>query len=155
MDKNIYDENYFIYKGVAYGVGTKVLFTEKVHQKYFFSTKEKNQPHTFFAGFNNGCKRFSWQECEYWKDGEYCNKDIYNPDEEIAEIVEPVYVELVPKYQSVLENIINKKVHPDIFGGCLIYIIVMLVGTIFTARLLIWLGATVIFGIWLFKQYET
>ena len=154
MSNNMINEkNYFIYKGVAYGIGTKVLFTEKLYQKYFFN-KAKNKPHTFVAGWSNGEKRFQWQECQYWKDGEFSCPHVTNPDEEIAEIVEPVYVELIPWQKQAFNNMASGKVHADIFGGVLLYIITMVIGAIFNDRILIWVAATLIFICWLLNQYR-
>lgn len=154
MSQPVYSENYFTYNGITYGIGTKVLFAESVHKKYFFTDKSKNQPHMFFAGSSDGCKRFAWQECQSWKDGEYSNIDIYNPQEDIALIVEPVYAELIPWQKAAIGNIVHKKVNPDVFGGWVLYIVVMAVGLIFNDTLSIWGFATVIFTIWLLYQYR-
>ena len=43
-------QGYFIYKGVMYGEGTTVLFTDKIHQKYRFTPKLKETPHKFIGG---------------------------------------------------------------------------------------------------------
>lgn len=155
MVNEIYSENYFIYKGVAYGVGTKVLFTDDIYQKYAYSSKAKNQPHTFTRGSNTGWKGFYWEEDKSSKFKASNNVSIYNPDEEIKEIVEPVYVDLIPWQQKALDNMINKKVLPDVFGGCLLYVVIMIVGTLFIDRLLIWIFATMIFACWLLGQYRT
>lgn len=151
-------KDYFIYKGVAYGVGTKVLFSEKMYQKYFFSSKAKNQPHTFFESRTDGVKRFMWkEECDSWKKSEYSVGDVHELDEEIAEIVEPVYVNLVSIswQEKTFDNMINKKVQPDVFSGVLLYIVIMLIGSIFEARILLWSFATVIFIFWLLNEYRT
>lgn len=157
-------QGYFIYKGIVYGEGTTVLFTDKIHQKYHFSSKLKNIPHKFIGGategvtngvFTRGYMNFKWKEGDDWKYDKHSEVTVYNVDEDIAEIVEPVYVEIVPWQQQALDNIINKKVHPDIFSGVLIYILVMLIGCIFHARLIIWVVATIVFVTWLLNQYRT
>ena len=155
MKNEIYNENYFIYKGVSYGVGTKVVFTDNVY-KNIYNAKAKNQPHTFIRGSNTGWKGFYWEDEASLRPKIYFNNiSIYDPDNEIMEIVKPVYVELVPWQQNAWDNMIHKKVTPDVFGGCLLYVMAMIVGTIFVDKLLIWTFATVLFIIWLLNQYRT
>ena len=171
MNDKIHQVNYFMYKGVAYGVGTKVLFSDKIHKKlgwnartpskserqsqYSMDTYElcernrlilRTSPQTFQKGLSDGCLYFNIGL-------EYVAID--NPDEDIAEIVEPVYAELVSWKKQAVDNIVNKNVHPDIFNGVLMYIIIMLVGTIFNARFIIWIAATIIFVAWLLNEYRT
>lgn len=169
MNDKIHQVNYFIYKGVAYGAGTKVLFSDEVHKrfgwnarmpseaekKYFMDTYEiceqqklklRTSPQTFRRGLSDGHLYFNINS-------EYVM--INNPNEDIAEIVDPVYAEIVNWQHQALDNMVNKKVHPDIFNGILIYIIVMLVGCIFNARLIIWIVATIVFVTWLLNEYRT
>lgn len=148
-------QDYFIYKGVAYGVGTKVLFTEKIHESYYFTLKAKNQPHIFSGGSSEGWYKFYWQECEDWRRGEISQATVYNPDEEISEIVNPVYVKVASWQEQAMDNMVNQNVYPDIFGGVLLYVITMLVGIIFKDKWLIWIFGTIIFINWLLKQYRT
>lgn len=145
---------YFIYKGVAYGKGTKVLFTEKVYNKPHFNIKHKDKPHTFIWGSKDGYLGFAWIH----KGGpKYGRSDVgvYNPDEEIAEIVDPVYVEPISWKKQAMNNMLSEDVHPPIFGGVLIYVVIMLVGAIFNSRWLIWIFGTAIFIWWLLNQYRT
>ena len=148
------EKNYFIYKGVAYGIGTKVLFTEKFYNTLPYSDKAKHQPYTFVSGWGNNQKLFRWHEYEDWKRGEFRSPFITNPDEEIAEIIEPIYVELIPWQKQAFNNMASGKVHADIFGGILLYIITMVIGAIFNDRILIWVAATLIFICWLLNQYR-
>lgn len=153
MGNEIYRKDYFIYKGVVYGIGTKVLLSETGCKKHYISQKNKDKPHTFMFGSNDEMYVFNWVD---HKGGKYGSSGITtsNLDEDIKEIVEPVYVELVSWQKKALGNMINGTVHPDIFGGVLLYITVMVVGAIFIDRLLIWVFATVVFIIWLLNQYR-
>ena len=148
------NNNYFVYKGIYYGVGTTVLLTEETCQKRFVSSQNKNKPHTFTCSRPDGRYNFSWVHPDGGRYG--CSgAAIYNPDEEIAEIVHPVYVHFVPWYKSALNNMTSGKVHADVFGGVLMYIVTMLVGLLFYDVVLIWIFATVIFIVWLLNQYRT
>jgi hypothetical protein len=154
MKTETYYEGYFIYKGVAYGVGTKVVFYDDVYN-HISNSKAKNQPHTFVTGSSSGWKGFYWEENTIPRPKMYYNNiSIYNPDKEIKEIIEPVYVELVPWQKQSLNNMVNGTVHPDVFGGVLLYVLVMAVGSIFFARFTIWVFATVVFVIWLLNEYR-
>ena len=144
---------YFIYKGVKYGVGTKILLSDIGCQKHYISQKNKDKPHTFMFGFNDGRYIFNWTDERGWKYGR-SDATISSLDEDIKEIVEPIYVELVPWQKQALNNMFNKETYADVFNGVLIYIIVMLVGVIFNARWLIWIFGTIIFIIWLLNQYR-
>ena len=136
MKEEIRYQGYFIYKGVAYGEGTEVLFSDKVHRKYYFSSELKNKPHKFIGGSTAGWLNFRWQEGDDWKYDKHSNVTIYNVDDEIAQIVNPVYVKLVSWQKQAWDNMRTKKVQPDVFGGWLLYIVVMLVGFIFKDALL-------------------
>lgn len=149
-----HSENYFIYKGIAYGVGTKVLFTEERDQRLCYKGA-RGKPHTFVAGWSNGEKRFQWQENDDWRKGIFSIPYITNPDQEIKEIIEPVYANITPWQKQAINNMTSGKVHTDVFGGVLLYIDAMLVGVIFKDRWLIWIFGTIIFVIWLLKQYRT
>lgn len=66
----------------------------------------------------------------------------------IIEIIDPVYA---PEQEGNVDAGENSKYNPrqgDIQIGWIWYIIVMLVGSIFNDRWLIWIAATVIFFIW-------
>ena len=79
----------------------------------------------------------------------------YNCDQDIGEIVEPVYPQIISWQEKAISNILNEEAVVDVFGGVLIYIVIMLIGAIFQARLLIWLFGTAIFVLWLLNQYRT
>jgi hypothetical protein len=158
-------QNYFIYKNVAYGVGTKVkiISTAQFSIIRTIGSKMKNtdeikaQIYTFSGGTTEGKFYFLWQEIDNlfdMKHGARSQVELINLDKEILEIVEPVYVKLVSWQEKAISNMLNGETVTDIFGGVLIYIVVMAIGTIFQARLLIWLFSTVVFLWWLLNQYK-
>lgn len=154
MKEDVRYQSCFVYKGVTYGKGTTVLFSDKVHQKYHFTTKLKKTPHQFIGGSNTGWMNFRWQEGDDWQYDAHSEVTVYDIEEEIAEIVNPVYAELIPWHKEAFNNMVEKKVQPDVFGGVLLYIIIMTVGTIFIDRWLIWIFSTIIFAVWLLNQYR-
>lgn len=155
MKEDIRYQGYFIYRGVAYGKGTTVLFSEKVYQKYSFPPELKNKPHRFIGGSTAGWMNFRWQEDDDWKYSMHNDITIYDMEDEIATIVHPVYIEVVTWQKQAIYNMITKRVQPDVFGGWLLYIIAMFVGFIFKDAIIIWLFSTIIFTVWLLKQYRT
>lgn len=154
MNNETLRREYFVYKGVMYGIGTKVLLSDIGCKKHYVSEKNKNKPHTFRFGSNDGWYIFNWIDEGGARYGR-SNVTIYDLNEDIKEIIEPVYVKFVPWQEKALENMINKKVSSDIFGGALLYTIIMIIGAIFIDRWLIWIFATAIFIIWLLNQYRT
>lgn len=153
---NEYDKvNFFIYRNVAYGVGTKVKLKESVHYKTHNTNITKNDLYVFYLGCRNGENIFNW--CGPDDRRTVFRSDIWvrNCDEDIEEIIEPVYPQFVSWQEKAISNIFSKETVADVFGGVLIYILVMVIGTIFQARLLIWLFSTVVFIGWLLHQYRT
>jgi hypothetical protein len=154
MAEKVCDNGYFTYKGINYGIGTKVMITEEACRKYGISPQNKSNPYTFTCGVVGNWYSFNWIHEDGWKHGR-SDITLHNPDEEIEKIIYPIYVELVPWYQVAMDNMKSKKVQPDIFGGVLLYIIVMLVALIFKDTFVIWTFITIIFIIWLIDQYRT
>ena len=154
MTNGVSRRDYFIYKGVAYGVGTKILLSEVGCKRHYISQKNKDKPHTFMFGSSEGWYVFNWVD---ERGGKYGNSGatIYDLNEDIQEIIEPVYVELVSWQRKSLNNMINQNVSPDISGGIFLYIMTMVVGTLFVDRLLIWVFATIVFIVWVLNQYRT
>lgn len=156
MGANSYKKDYFVYKGVTYGVGTKVRLNKSVHLKYYNTDKTKDKLYTFICSFDDGYNLFrsegSGNPEEWWMCGQI---QLYNYEEEIEEIVSPVYTKPIPWPQKATEDMLSGRVYADIFGGVLIYLVIMAVGTIFYNRLLIWICATALFIIWLLNQYRT
>ena len=154
MENEVYSKDYFTYKGVAYGVGTKVLLSEIGCRKHCVSQTNKDKFHVFMFSSSDGRCTFNWMDERGWKYGR-SDVTIHNLDEDIKAIVEPIYVECVSWQQKALNNMLNKTVAPDLFGGIFLYVIVMIVGALFIDRLLIWAFTTVIFVCWLLNQYRT
>ena len=148
-------KGYFVYRGVAYGTGTKVRLKEHVHcPTYAYIVK--NDIYVFYNGTQDGLYMFHWNDTiERPKHIKDLQKNIYNCDLDIEEIVEPVYPQWISWQQKAIQDISNKKVCADVFGGVLTYIVIMCIGAIFKDRLAIWLISTVIFSWWLLNQYRT
>lgn len=156
MKNEVTRKDYFIYKNVMYGVGTKVLLNDSVHLRFYNTTRAKDRPYTFTCSFSDGYNLFCSESSNNPKEKWMCGQiQLRNYDEDIKTIIDPVYVELVPWQQKALDNMINKTVSPDIFGGVLLYAMAMIIGALFIDRLLIWVFATVIFICWLLNQYRT
>ena len=154
MDNTLYRTDYFVYHNTAYGVGTKVIFTDEFYHKYYYSNDAQGQAYTFVRGLSNGVSLFHWDECNDSHSVFNSTIELLHPDQDIKEIVSPVYVNIVPWQHKAVDNIIHNKAQPDIFGGCLLYAIIMIVGLIFIDRWLIWVAGTFIFIAWLLKQYR-
>ena len=159
-------QNYFMYKGKAYGIGTKVIFkpTVEFDMCYLNNSKSndpevvKREPHTFFRGCTNGRCEFEWCESIYdstqYQYQAHSRVTTFNPDADILKIVEPIEVELVSWQHKAIQNMFSGKASVDVFGGVLIYIVVMCVGAIFKDNWLIWIVATIVFIAWLLNQYR-
>ena len=153
---NEYDKvNFFIYRNVAYGVGTKVKLKESVHCKTYNTNVTKDDAYVFYLGCKNGNNIFRWCGPSERRDIFRGQIWVQNCDEDIEEIVEPVYVELVSWQEKAIDNIIKGELPTDVFGGVLIYIVIMLLALIFKDCWVIWIVATTIFGGWLLGQYRT
>ena len=150
MSNNFEREDYFIYHGATYGVGTIVLFSDGLN----YSNKRKNIPHIFTSGFKDRYKIFQVKDDNIKSDigGSIM---IRNPDKEIEQIIYPAYVNKTSWQKQAINNMMSGKFHADIFGGVVIYFAVMLVGTIFYDRWLIWITATIIFINWVLNQYRS
>lgn len=125
---------YLYYKGQYYDVGTKVKL----------KTRWSGVVETIFLGYET-------YDC-------YLERASANPDDYIVEIIEPVYYVPPEKQEGEKSNVFMRtgsgswNSDDDIFHGLLLYIAVMLVGTIFKDRLLIWIIATWVFFSWKAKK---
>lgn len=128
----------FIYEGVAYGIGTKVL-VENV-----FGLQE--------AAF------IGWGKYEGFVGENYRNSSRTDDCSFIIEILEPVYYVEKEEPKGKPCSIWTRtgsgswNSHDEVCAGLVIYILVMLVGTIFNARAMIWTLATLIFFSWKAKK---
>jgi hypothetical protein len=145
--------NYFDYKGKRYGVGTVV----KIKWEPYGSRREIERCNgiaKFVGGLDSGYLKFSG----IVPPGErYCGIAIMtNPDDRIEEIIEPVYYEHKSNWQIAMEN--RKKTpperRPDIAPGTILYIAVMLVGSIFKGNWVIWIIATCVYIKYLIDMYR-
>lgn len=134
-------ENFLKYKGECYDVGTVLKF--RVRGMMHFATL---QPKIGII------EKFEENTC-FIKDDfsriytiPTISQSQINDNEYIIEIIEPVYYN--PPEQIQLVN--NRNVPPawDVEIGWIWYIIIMIVGTIFNDRLLIWIVASVVFFLW-------
>lgn len=159
-------QNYFIYKNVAYGIGTKVKIIPSANFSIIRTIGSnmknadeiKGQTYTFQRGTTDGEFFFVWQEIDDaldMKHGARSQVKITNLNKEILTITDPIYVKLVSWQEKAISNMFGGERVVDIFGGVLIYVVILLVGTIFQARLLIWLFSTVIFLLWLLNEYKS
>ena len=123
---------YFVrYKGKCYDVGTRLKYKTDKWCDGFEGTIEWISHNVFYVRLIDGS-------------GRQLSK-MYSLDNIIVEIIEPVYYEEPPKKN------VRRGVYPsenDIFVGWVWYILIMVVGTIFNARLLIWIVATAVFFSW-------
>ena len=148
-------KGYFVYQGIAYGIGTRVRLKEHMHCPTYAHIV-KNDIYVFYNSTQNGLYMFHWDDSvERPKHIKGLQKNIYNCDLDIAEIIEPVYPQWISWQQKTIQDMSNKSVCADVFGGVLIYIVIMCIGAIFKDRWTIWLIGTTIFGLWLLNRYRT
>ena len=145
--------NYFYYKGKCYGVGTVV----KIKPETYGSGREIercNGVAKFVGGLDSGYLKFSG----IVPPGDsYCGIAIMtNPEDRIEKIIEPVYYEYKSTWQVALDNYKKtpKNCRADIAPGTIFYIVAMVVGTIFKARVGIWILATIIYIRYLVNMYR-
>lgn len=150
-----YMKGYFIYHGIAYGIGTKVRLKEHVYCQTY-SHIVKNDIYVFYNSTQNGLYMFHWNDSvDRPKHIKGLQINIYNCNLDIAEIVEPVYPQWISWQQNAIQNMSNKRACTDVFGGVLIYIVIMCIAVIFKARLMIWAISTAIFIWWILNKYRT
>ena len=146
-----YEKNWFEYKGRYYGYGTIVKFKPEIYKGMSYIPK-LNGVLEFCNGSTNGWISFKSTDpsikcrmANYW-----------NPNDVIEYIIKPVYVTLQPVWKNAVKN--YNEAAPEhkhlAFPGTLWYIAAMIVGTLFNARLLIWIMATIIYGIYWINQYR-
>ena len=145
--------NYFEYKGVRYGVGTVV----KIKWEPYGSRREIERCGgiaKFVSGLDSGFLKFVGEPLYGYLP---CNIAITtDPNDRIEEIITPVYYEYKPTWQIAIENYKKtpKVARPDIAPGTIIYIAVMLVGTIFKGNFIIWIIATIFYIRYLINMYR-
>ena len=133
--------DYFEYDGVKYGIGTKVLAKDLCY----------GSSEAVFTGW----KRYGSFEGVQPTLSRITINDI---DTHIIKIIEPVYWSPPEEKDGEKGNIFirsgsgSRQSSDDIAYGLIWYIVIMLVGTIFNDRWLIWIAATIIFFTWKNKK---
>ena len=137
---------YFEFKGVKYGIGTIVKIPLSLDSRWI-TPKDKLYDATFAGG-----GRFIFVQFK----GETIWHDFSGKYEQYIEIVKPVYYqEPAPRKQ---QNIFFRTrsgswdAHNEVCVGFAWYIAVMLLATIFKARVGIWALATIIYFSWKAKK---
>lgn len=145
--------NWFDFRGKRYGVGTIVKLKPEEYG-CGRNIKRCNGIAKFIGGLDNGYINFSG----IIPPGTgYCGIGwIATPEDKIEEIIEPVYYEDKPVWQTAMNNYSNT--HPsaraDIMPGTILYIVVMLVGAIFKGNWVIWIIATYFYVKYLIDLYR-
>ena len=123
---------YFVrYQGKCYDVGTKLRFKPTSGSYIKEGTIVHIDCNHIYIRLIDGSR---------WRLSKICGLE-----KTIVEILEPVYYEEPPK-KNVRRGVCPSE--NDIFLGWILYILTMLVGTRFSARILIWIVATVVFFSW-------
>ena len=147
-----HEKNWFEYKGRYYGYGTIVKFKSETYQGLSEPSK-LGGIFEFCKGWTSGWIQFKSTKPEISKIG---MGDIWDPNDVIEYIVKPVYVELQPVWKKSVEN--YNKASPEhkhlAFSGTLWYIVVMAVVTLFYARWLIYVVATIVYVNYWINQYR-
>ena len=124
-------EQFIRYKGLFYDVGTKLRINR-------YGIKE-GEIEKFIGG--TAYIRFTDGSLESYS----TMPNMIDFDKLIVEIIKPVY--WIPNELNLVDNQ-NRTAPWDVEIGWIWYIIIMVVGTIFNDRLLIWVVATTIFFLW-------
>lgn len=117
---------YLYYQGQYYDVGTVVKIKTR-----WQGIKEA----TFYGWGPQG---------GFWRDGITDDCYWFETEKYIVEIVKPVY----PKQLVNQKTVCSRPLPWDVEIGWIWYIVIMVVGTIFNDRILIWIVATAIFFAW-------
>lgn len=123
-------EYFFRYKGLCYDVGTKV--------------KVK----TIFGVEEGVVTEINLNSIIIKGDLLFEKILIWYIENRIVEIVEPVYYKGEIEQYTNGKNNMNYPSEDSIFIGWILYILIMVVGTIFNERLMIWIFATAYFFLW-------
>jgi hypothetical protein len=149
-----HEKNWFEYKGRHYGYGTIVKLKPEMY-KGIIGIEKRNGIMKFTEGLTNGNMFFTGaHNPEGWS--KVGRSGIWNPNDIIEYIVKPVYVELQPVWKKAVDN--YSKAKPEhrhlAFTGTIWYIIVMIVGTLFYERWLIYIVATIIYWNYWVNKYR-
>lgn len=146
-----HEKNWFEYKGRYYGYGTIVKLKSSVFKGVESIEECCNGIMKFTSGLTNGYIKFL---AVYKR--QYAISGVWNPNDIIEYIVEPVYANLQPVWKNAVDN--YKNAEPEhkhlAFPGTLWYIAAMVVGTLFYDRVLIYIAATIIYGVYWVGKYR-
>ncbi len=149
-----HSKNWFEYNGKYYGSGTVVKIKPEIYQN-LQSVKKCGGILKFVSGTTNGWMYFN---NTYGKESEHRAgiADFYRPKDIIEKIITPVYVELEPIWKTAANNYNRRddKYNHLAFTGTTIYVFVMAFGTLFYARWLIYIVATIIYLIYWVNKYR-
>lgn len=132
---------YFIrFQGKCYDVGTRLKFRIRVgvflsSEPYTGVIEKFDKTTCFIRGDDGNLYTISTMIQSPTCDNEY-----------IVQIITPVYYKEEPK--QIPTNNRNYPSEDSIFIGWILYILIMVVGTIFNERLMIWIFATAYFFLW-------
>lgn len=147
-----HEKNWFMYKGRYYGYGTIVKLKPEVYNGAIGPTK-LGGVFEFCKGWTSGWIHFKSTNPKISKSS---IGDVWNPNDIIECIVKPVYVELEPVWKKALENYSSGKSEYQhlAFVGTFWYVVIMAVGTLFHARWIIYIVATIIYIRYWINQYR-
>ena len=143
-------KQYFEFKGVKYGIGTIVKVP--IMLDLIMLPKEKIMTEAKFIGG----AQFIFKDIQgsinlYESAGHFSGKY-----EQYIEIIKPVYYQEPepPKPENIFLRTESGSwdAYNDVSVGLIWYILIMMVGTLFNARLLIWIFATAYFFLWKSKK---
>ena len=121
---------YFLrYRGKCYGVGTMLKFKQNLCT--YVGTIQSFTHNGMWLLVNTG--------------SEYYLSRVHSLDNTILEIIIPVYVD---EPEKIVTKHRTSPPEDDIFYGWIVYIAVMIVGTIFNERFAIWVFASLVFFLW-------
>lgn len=152
MAQQYYEKNYFTYKGVNYGYGTVVqLKLDYPH----YNIKKCNGIAIFCKGNTSGILGFKGMLPPGERNCIIGYMDSM-PEDIIDHIIEPVYVDVIPVWQVALNNYMHTDPdkRPDTFIGTLWYFVIMIGGTLFYDRVIIWIVATAMYFGYLINRYR-
>jgi hypothetical protein len=151
-----YEKNWFWYEGQCYGYGTVVKLKPEMYRG-IKSIEEKCKGNMEFVdGMSSGYMVFKGVDQTNSMTRSVAIGGHWNPYDAIEYIVKPVYVSLQPVWKKAVENYSNAEPeHKHLaFTGTIWYILVMIIGTLFHGRLLIYIMATIVYWNYWVNKYR-
>ena len=148
---NITWQNYFVYKGVKYGKGTKIKFTWEFNQRFLIHTMSKNKYWRAEADYRVGNKYYEPAPSWFWQINIIDGKEDWVcgylagtgieivPDRDIEEILVPAYyVEPLTPRQLVKKRLKDGTWVNYIGAQTVFYVLCLIISPIFREWYLIW-----------------